>query len=243
MGLGKTLSTISLVLKQQQDKENDENEDSDSDDEENEGAWSTKGRKDLHHGGTLIICPASLIKQWEQEIVKHVKRGVLTVNLFHGPKREYKPRRLAKDDVVITSYHTVLFEHKNNGCLFGVNWERIILDEAHTIRNHKAQSSIGVCELKGKFRWALTGTPIQNKEFDLFAIVKFLRCSPFDDFSYWKTWIDGNRGAGGGARLAALMKSLMLRRTKDQLVESGGIKSLPIKTIHKIDFKLTKPEK
>ena len=243
MGLGKTLSTIALILKQQQDKEDDDKEDSDTDDEEIEGAWSTKGRKDLPHGGTLIICPASLIKQWEQEIVKHVKRGVLTVNLFHGPKREYRPRRLAKDDVVITSYHTVLFEHKNNGCLFGVKWQRIILDEAHTIRNHKSQSSISVCELTARYRWALTGTPIQNKEFDMFAIVKFLRCSPFDDISYWKTWIDGNRGAGGSARLAAVMKSILLRRTKEQLVETGELKSLPTKTIHQIDLELSKPEK
>lgn len=243
MGLGKTLSTIALILKQQQDKEDDDKEDSDTDDEENEGSWCTKGRKDSPNGGTLIICPASLIKQWEQEIVKHVKRGVLTVNLFHGPKREYRPKRLAKDDVVITSYHTVLFEHKNNGCLFGVKWERIILDEAHTIRNHKSQSSVSVCELMGRYRWALTGTPIQNKEFDMFAIVKFLRCSPFDDVSYWKTWIDGNRGAGGSARLAAVMKSILLRRTKEQLVESGDIQSLPTKTIHQIDLELTKPEK
>lgn len=242
MGLGKTLSTIALILKQQQDQGDDEKEDSDTDDED-EAAWSTKGRKDLHNGGTLIICPASLIKQWEQEIVKHVRRGVLTVNLFHGPKREYKARRLAKDDVVITSYHTVLFEHKSNGCLFGIKWERIILDEAHTIRNHKSQSSISVCELMGRYRWALTGTPIQNKEFDLFAIVKFLRCSPFDDFSYWKTWIDGNRGTGGSARLAAVMKSILLRRTKEQLVENGEVSSLPTKTIHQIDLELTKPEK
>jgi transcription termination factor 2 len=65
--------------------------------------------------------------------------------------------------------------------LFRVKWERIVLDEAHTIRNHKSQTSIAVYALKAKYRWALTGTPIHNKELDLYSLLKFLRCAPFDD--------------------------------------------------------------
>lgn len=45
------------------------------------------------------------------------------------------------------------------------------------------------CKLKGSARWALTGTPIQNKEADLYALLKFLRCHPFDDYSSFKMWI------------------------------------------------------
>lgn len=72
-------------------------------------------------------------------------------------------------------------EFNREGTVFRVRWKRIILDEAHQIRNHKAQTSIACCSLAGKFRWALTGTPVHNKELDMYALLKFLRCSPFDD--------------------------------------------------------------
>ena len=64
-----------------------------------------------------------------------------------------------------------------------IHWRRIILDEAHQVRNYKSQTSIAVCDLKGTSRWALTGTPVHNKELDMYALLKFLRCSPFDDYA------------------------------------------------------------
>lgn len=57
------------------------------------------------------------------------------------------------------------------------------MDEAHIVRNHKSQTSVAVCSLFAKSRWALTGTPVHNKELDLYALLKFLRCSPFDDLA------------------------------------------------------------
>lgn len=65
--------------------------------------------------------------------------------------------------------------------MFQIKFDRVVLDEAHQARNHKSKTSEGVCLLKGKNRWALTGTPIQNKEMDLYAILKFLKCTPFND--------------------------------------------------------------
>jgi transcription termination factor 2 len=174
MGLGKTLTTISLILKSIQNEEEEESE-SDEDEERDDGGWKARGRKDLKDGGTLVVCPASLVKQWEHEMKTRVKRGALDHYVFHGPNREYKPRQLAKYDVVITTYQIVATELKNNGCLFKVKWNRVVLDEGHVIRNHKSKQSEAVCALESKKRWVLTGTPIQNKEFDLFAAVKFLR--------------------------------------------------------------------
>lgn len=64
-----------------------------------------------------------------------------------------------------------------------IRWQRIILDEAHTIRNARTKTAQVIFKLKSRARWALTGTPVHNKELDLFSLLKFLRCKPFDDFT------------------------------------------------------------
>uniref|UniRef100_A0A182MMQ1 Transcription termination factor 2 n=1 Tax=Anopheles culicifacies TaxID=139723 RepID=A0A182MMQ1_9DIPT len=252
MGLGKTLSMISLVLKSAEldpDGELLERE-SESENEEAEnqnpnGGWKGKGRKDYYAGGTLIVCPASLIRQWESEITNRVKRNSLSVCVHHGTQRESKPRQLAKYDIVITTYNIVSRESKvtsrGGDGVYGVNWERIILDEAHVIRNHKSNMSESCCGLKGRYRWLLTGTPIQNKEMDVYALMKFLRCTPFNDLVHWKRWID-NKTAGGAMRLNTIMKSIMLRRTKKELQERGALTSLPAKTVEVIEVELEKDE-
>ena len=56
------------------------------------------------------------------------------------------------------------------------------MDEAHVIRNPRAQTSLAVCRLKAGRRWAITGTPIQNKELDFFALIRFIRMTPFDEY-------------------------------------------------------------
>ncbi|XP_034665895.1 transcription termination factor 2 [Drosophila subobscura] len=248
MGLGKTLTMISSVLACKNRQESDAEGQADSDGEEESdtkrksvGGWTSKGRKDTHRGGTLVVCPASLLRQWEAEVESKVSRHRLTVCVHHGNNRETKAKHLRTYDIVVTTYNIVGREHKESSALFGVKWRRIILDEAHVVRNHKSQASIAVSELRGKFRWALTGTPIQNKELDIYALLKFLRCSPFDDLNTWKKWID-NKSAGGQNRLNLLMKSIMLRRTKAQLQLEGKLNSLPAKQMHKIEISLDKDE-
>uniref|UniRef100_A0A182RKF7 Transcription termination factor 2 n=1 Tax=Anopheles funestus TaxID=62324 RepID=A0A182RKF7_ANOFN len=252
MGLGKTLSMISLVLKSAElDPDGELLErasESENEDDENlnpNGGWKGKGRKDYYAGGTLIVCPASLMRQWEGEITNRVKHNSLSVCVHHGTQRETKPRHLAKYDIVITTYNIVSRESKVTGRggdgVYGVNWERIILDEAHVIRNHKSNMSESCCGLKGRYRWLLTGTPIQNKEMDVYALMKFLRCTPFNDLVHWKRWID-NKTAGGAMRLNTIMKSIMLRRTKKELQERGALANLPSKTIEVIEVQLEKDE-
>ncbi|KAL0133557.1 hypothetical protein PUN28_000943 [Cardiocondyla obscurior] len=241
MGLGKTLTMIALIIKtlDQKDFEYDKSDKDDSDDDDDE--WRNRNKSLRSKGGTLVVCPASLLSQWEGEVRNRCKRGLLSIEVYHGNNRQTVPKRLAKNDMVITTYNILSREHKTNSTLFKIKWKRCILDEAHVVRNHKSQASEAVCALLASKRWALTGTPIQNKELDLYSILKYLKCSPFNDLRVWKRWVD-NKNAAGHQRLATLMKALMLRRTKQELMAKGEIENLPDKSIEEVIVNLDRQE-
>ena len=67
--------------------------------------------------------------------------------------------------------------------LLQIAFDRIILDEAHVIRNPKAGVSQAVCRLRASRRWVVTGTPVQNKELDMYSLLRFLRVTPFDQLA------------------------------------------------------------
>uniref|UniRef100_A0A1A9Z2L8 Transcription termination factor 2 n=1 Tax=Glossina pallidipes TaxID=7398 RepID=A0A1A9Z2L8_GLOPL len=243
MGLGKTLTMISLILACSNDERSEarnDDSDSDSDGKNSNPKWSSQGRRGNYQGGNLVICPASLLQQWELEIKTKVSRNKLTTCVYYGQARDSKQTYLRTYDIIITTYATVTREQKVGGALFGIEWKRIILDEAHTIRNHKSQTSEAVCSLRGIYRWALAGTPIQNKDMDIYSLLKFMRCSPFDELTHWRKWID--KRAGGQQRLNTIMKALMLRRTKTELQELGELSNLPQKHIELIEVELDKDE-
>ncbi|KAG9470503.1 hypothetical protein GDO78_017578 [Eleutherodactylus coqui] len=235
MGLGKTLTMIALILAQKQQQKSEKEE------EEKLESWISKTDSTLTVSrGTLIICPASLVHHWKREVEKRVRDGRLRVYLYHGANREKNCKTLAQYDIVVTTYSLVAKEipaKKEEGDapakdqdledqaassspLLRLAWARIILDEAHNIKNPKVQTSIAVCKLRAGARWAVTGTPIQNNLLDLYSLLRFLRCSPFDEFKLWKSQVD-NGSRKGGERLTILTKSLLLRRTKDQLDHTG----------------------
>lgn len=218
MGLGKTLQSISLILSNPRPERDGPD-------------W----RKSLNgvERGTLVVAPLALIRQWEAEIAEKVtKSHRLSVLVHHGPNRTKRFQDLAKYDVVITTYQIVASEHKHTsetvkaGC-FGLRWYRIILDEAHTIKNRSAKTTKACCALDSEFRWCLTGTPMQNNLDELQSLVHFLRIPPYDSFQRWRDEIDRPLKNGNGhvaiERLHALLRAFMKRRTKDILKKDGAL--------------------
>lgn len=83
----------------------------------------------------------------------------------------------------------------------------------------------------------MTGTPIQNKVLDFYALLRFLRLKPFNDLGEFKIYLNNST-----ERLSTLIKPLMLRRTKDELMASGAMAKLPDKKINRIAFTLDTDE-
>eukprot|EP00943_MAST-04B_sp_MAST-4B-sp1_P005376 g5376.t1 len=113
--------------------------------------------------------------------------------------------------------------------LFALNYHRVVLDEAHMIRNRNTKCHKAVLNLKSTNRWCLTGTPLQNKAEDMQSLFAFLKCKPINEFKVWKRSIgrlikDGDEL--GLARLRVFVRSICLRRSKSLLVDK-----LPERTI------------
>ncbi|KAJ3493322.1 hypothetical protein NLG97_g4807 [Lecanicillium saksenae] len=222
MGLGKTLQTISLILSNRKPQKESEN-------------WKPQYEK--MEKTTLVVAPLALIRQWEHEINDKVEKATgLKVHVHHGPQRTKNFKDFTKYDVVITTYQILVSDHagsseaeggKKTGC-FGPTWWRIVLDEAHTIKNRNAKTTKACYALRSEYRWCLTGTPMQNNLDELQSLIRFLRIKPYDELRQWRDHIDQPLKNGKGhvaiGRLHSVLQCFMKRRTKEILKEEGALK-------------------
>ncbi|KAK7460971.1 hypothetical protein VKT23_008899 [Stygiomarasmius scandens] len=121
--------------------------------------------------------------------------------------------------------------------LFRVQWFRVVLDEAHNIKNRNTNGAIACCELEAKFRWALTGTPMQNDVTEIFTLLKFLRIKPFNNFERFNADIAKPIKNGNGAnramkRLQVVLRQVMLRRRKDDKLNGKVLIELPQRNLN-----------
>ncbi|KAL4076720.1 SNF2 family N-terminal domain-containing protein [Scleroderma yunnanense] len=136
---------------------------------------------------------------------------------------------------------------KTRDALFRVKWFRIVLDEAHNIKNRKTKSAIACCELQAKFRWCLTGTPMQNSVEELYSLIKFLRVQPLNEWHTFEEQIAKplRNGRPGRAmkRLHVVLKAIMLRRTKNQILNGRPLLELPERKLDLVECQFDEMEK
>ncbi|KAI1437179.1 SNF2 family N-terminal domain-containing protein [Xylaria sp. CBS 124048] len=255
MGLGKTLSILSLITTTLDEAENWSKQEpiqpqapqpkrrGDSSRQFNPPAPAPLQLTPLKLNGraTLLICPLSTIQNWEEQIKVHIKPGQLKYYIYHGSNRIKDANLLVNHDVVLTTYGSVASEvtarNRNKSGpwpLEEIGWFRIVLDEAHMIREQSTLQFKAICRLQASRRWAVTGTPVQNKLDDLAALLAFLRLKPFDEKGKFTQYITSRFKMCDPEivpKLRVLVDSVTLRRLKDKI-------DLPPRTDHlvKLDF-------
>ncbi|OCH85032.1 hypothetical protein OBBRIDRAFT_740586 [Obba rivulosa] len=161
MGMGKTIQMISLLI------------------------------SDAGARPNLVVAPTVAIMQWRNEIATHTDG--LKVLVWHGSSRESDIKEMKKYDVVLTTYAVLesSFRKQQSGFkrkgkiikerspVHAIHWNRIILDEAHNIKERQTNTAKATFELQGNFRWCLSGTPLQNRVGELYSLVRFLGGDPF----------------------------------------------------------------
>ncbi|WWC73435.1 uncharacterized protein I206_107403 [Kwoniella pini CBS 10737] len=163
MGMGKTIQTIALLLSEPRRKP------------------------------SLVVAPVVALMQWKHEIETHAEG--FTVCLWHGQGR-MKANELKKYDVVLSSYGTLeaAFRRQQRGFKRGNNfikekspmhefeWYRVILDEAHNIKERSTNAAKAAFALHATYKWCLSGTPLQNRVGELYSLVRFLGADPFSHY-------------------------------------------------------------
>lgn len=214
---------------------------------------------------TLVVAPMSLLAQWQSEVENASKEGTLKSMVYYGAEKNIDLRDLCCEanaasapDVIITSYGVILSEFSQiaskNGdrgthCgLFSLNFFRVILDEAHTIKNRQSKTARACYEIAAEHRWVLTGTPIVNRLEDLFSLVRFLRVEPWNNFSFWRTFITVPFESKNFMRaldvVQTVLEPLVMRRTKDMKTPAGALLvPLPPKQIEIVDVELSESER
>ncbi|ODV79661.1 ATPase/DNA helicase [Suhomyces tanzawaensis NRRL Y-17324] len=227
MGLGKTISALSLINSVPYDTD----------------PISNAFRLPYASRTTLIVVPMSLLSQWKLEFDKANNNENHYCYIYYGDSTEnnLKSRLCNKSSsiplVMLTTYGTLVNEftriskHRNNEGhlpqmgLYSVSYFRIILDEAHNIRNRSTKSAKSIYELSLQRKWALTGTPIINRLDDLYSLVKFLELDPWCNFSYWKTFVtlpfEQKKISQTLDVIKSILEPIFLRRTKNMKQKDG----------------------
>jgi SNF2 family DNA or RNA helicase len=213
MGLGKTVQTLAMIQRSWE-----------------QGRWPT-----------LLICPMSVVGNWKKEAERFTPQ--LPVLIHHGLKRMKGgsfAKEAAKHALVISSYALL---HRDAALFEKLEWDGIVLDEAQNIKNPETKQAQAARALKGAYRVALTGTPVENHVGDLWSIWQFLNPGFLGSQSEFRRTffvpIQLQRDAEATQRLHRLTGPFLLRRLK---TDKAIIADLPDKLEMKVYCNLTKEQ-
>ncbi|MET9544152.1 DEAD/DEAH box helicase [Streptomyces sp. NPDC006627] len=198
MGLGKTITLISLHLHRQTQKDT--------------------------AGPTLVVCPTSLMGNWQREIEKFAPGT--RVRRFHGAQRNLED--LADGEFVLTTYGTMRLDTERLG---QTSWGMVVADEAQHVKNPYSATAKQLRAIGARARVALTGTPVENNLSELWAILDWTTPGLLGKLGAFRTRyakaVEGGADPGAAERLGQLVRPFLLRRRKS---DPGIAPELPPKT-------------
>ncbi|HEY6506103.1 MAG TPA: SNF2-related protein [Chitinophagaceae bacterium] len=166
----------------------------------------------------LVVCPTTLIYNWENEIKKFTPK--LTYRIHHGPVRTRVKEELNDHEITITTYGTLRSDIK---LLMSVDFDYVILDESQAIKNPSSKVTKAACLLNAKNRLCMSGTPLQNNTFDIFAQMNFLNPGMLGTMEFFRQEfaipIDKFGEADRKDHLRKILYPFILRRTKEQVAK------------------------
>ena len=185
----------------------------------------------------LIVCPASLVYNWKQELEKFMPS--VSILTYYGNQRREEQLNDESLQVIITTYGTL---RADTGALLPLQYDVAIIDESHNIKNPTAQSTQAINLIKAGICIALSGTPVVNNTFDLYSQLNVVVPGLFGSREFFKReYADAIDRFGNQEKLQALQKMtapFILRRTKEQVATD-----LPEKTEIMLWCEMTAPQR
>ncbi|MEV6966840.1 DEAD/DEAH box helicase [Hamadaea sp. NPDC051192] len=189
-------------------------------------------------GPTLLVCPMSLVGNWEREAAKFAP--ALRVHVHHGAERaqgESFPEAVRGADLVVTTYALAA---RDAEALSRIQWHRVVVDEAQAIKNAATRQAVAIRSLPARHKIAVTGTPVENRLADLWAIMEFANpglLGPASEFKRaYAEPIQRQGDQAAAERLRRLTQPFVLRRLK---TDKSIISDLPEKLEMEVVCNLT----
>jgi superfamily II DNA or RNA helicase len=197
-------------------------------------AWLQHLREEKGLAPSLVICPASVVFNWEREAQQFAPEMKVLL-LTAGEHRHSLRQEIPQHDLVVTNYALL---RRDLAALQKFSFRSIILDEAQNIKNPESMVARAAKALKADHKLALTGTPLENRLLDLWSIMEFVHPSYLPERSKFLELYD--RGASQPARalLSSRMRPVMLRRLKKQVAQD-----LPDRIEERLDCEMTEGQR